>query len=60
MSLHAESNDIHQADILYLPHDKYKKEICKYASNIVDVASRYKGSYQLQHQAQQKKRQKNG
>ena len=60
MSLHAKPNDIHQADILYLPHDKYKKKIYKYALNIVDVASRYKGSYQLQHQVQQKKRQKNG
>ena len=25
VSLHAKPNDIHQADILYLPHDKYKK-----------------------------------
>ena len=25
MSLHAKPNDIHQADVLYLPHDKYKK-----------------------------------
>ena len=41
MSLYAEPNDIHQADILYLPHDKYKN-ICKYALNIMDVASRYK------------------
>ena len=47
MSLHAKPNDIHQADILYLPHDKYEKKIYKYALNIVDVASRYKGSYQL-------------
>ena len=49
MSLHAKPNDIHQADILYLPHDKYKykKKIYKYASKIVDVASRYKGFYQL-------------
>ena len=47
MSLHAKPNDIHQADILYLPHDKYKKNIYKYALNIVDVTSRYKGSYQL-------------
>ena len=47
MSLHAKSNDIHQAHILYLPHDKYKKKIYKYALNIVDVASRYKRSYQL-------------
>ena len=42
----AKPNDIHQADILYLPHDKYEK-IYKYALNIVDVASRHKGSYQL-------------
>ena len=47
MSLHAKPIYIHQADILYLPHDKYKKKIYKYALNIVDVASRYKGSYQL-------------
>ena len=47
MSLQAKPNDIHQADILYLPHDKYKNKIYKYALNIVDVASRYKGSYQL-------------
>ena len=60
MSLHAEPNDIHQAEILYLPHDKYKKKIYKYALNIVGVSSRYEGSYQLQHQVQQKKRQKNG
>ena len=47
MSLYAKPNDIHQADILYLPHDKLKKETYKYALNIIDVASRYKGSYQL-------------
>ena len=47
LSLFAEPNDIHQADILYLPHDKFKKKTYKYALNIVDVASRYKGSYQL-------------
>ena len=47
MSLIAKPNDIHQADILYLPHDKFKKKTHKYALNIVDVASRYKGSYQL-------------
>ena len=47
MSLFAKPNDIHQADSLYLPHDKFKKETYKYALNIVDVASRYKGSYQL-------------
>ena len=47
MSLFAEPNDIHQADNLYLPHDKFKKKTYKYALNIVDVAIRYKGSYQL-------------
>ena len=47
LSLYAKPNDIHHADILYLPHDKFKKKTYKYALNIVDVASRYKGSYQL-------------
>ena len=47
LSLFAKPNDIHQADILYLPHDKFKKKTHKYALNIVDVASRYNGSYQL-------------
>ena len=47
MSLHAKPNDIHQADILYLPHDKYEKKIYKYALNIVNIARRYKGIYQL-------------
>ena len=35
-------NDAHQADLLYLPHDKYKRKTYKYALCIVDVASRYK------------------
>ena len=47
MSLQAKPNDIHQADIPYLPHYKYEKKIYEYALNIVDVASRYKRSYQL-------------
>ena len=47
MSLFAEPNDIHQSDLLSLPHDKFKKKTYKYALNIVDVANRYKGSYQL-------------
>ena len=47
MSLFAKPNDIHQSNLLSLPHDKFKKKIYKYALNIVDVASRYKGSYQL-------------
>ena len=47
MSLFAIPNDIHQADILYLPHDRFEKKAYKYALNIMDVASRYKRSYQL-------------
>ena len=47
MSLFTKPNDIDQADILYLPHDRYEKKVFQYALNIVDVASRYKGSYQL-------------
>ena len=47
MSLFDKQNDIHQSDLLSLPHDKFKKKTYKYALNIVDVASRYKGSYQL-------------
>ena len=47
MSLFAKPNDIHQSDLLSLPHDKFKKKTYKYALNIVDVASRYKGSFQL-------------
>ena len=47
MSLFAKPNDIHQSNLLSLPHDKFKKKTYKYALNIVDVASRYKGSYQL-------------
>ena len=47
MSLFAKPNDIHQSDLLNLPHDKFKKKTYKYALNVVDVASRYKGSDQL-------------
>ena len=47
MSLFAKPNDIHQSDLLSLPHDKFKKKTYKYALNVVDVVSRYKGSDQL-------------
>ena len=47
MSLFAKPNDIHQCDLLSLPHDKFKKKTYKYALNVVNVASRYKGSCQL-------------
>ena len=47
LSLFAKPTDIHQSNLLSLPHDKFKKKTYKYALNIVDVASSYKGSYQL-------------
>ena len=28
MSIFARPNDIHQADILYIPHDRYEKKSC--------------------------------
>ena len=46
-SVYATPNDIHQTDILYLPHDKYKRKTYKYVLCVVDVASRYKSAYQL-------------
>ena len=44
---YSKPNDIHQSDLLSLPHDKFKKKTYKYVLNIVDVASRYQGPYQL-------------
>ena len=40
----ATPNSVHQADLLFLPHDKLPrgKKIYKYALTVVDVASRYK------------------
>ena len=35
-------NEMHQADLLYLPHDSVKKRTYKYALTVVDVATRYK------------------
>jgi transposase InsO family protein len=35
-------NAVHQADILFLPHDKINNRTFKYALTIIDVASRYK------------------
>ena len=40
-------NTYHQADILYLPHDKVNRNIYKYCLTIVDVASRYKQAVPL-------------
>ena len=39
-------NEVHQADLLYLPHDKQRRSY-KYALTVVDVASRYKGAFPL-------------
>ena len=38
----AAPNAMHQADIMYLPHDKVGRKTYKYALCVVDVASRYK------------------
>ncbi|MEW8689299.1 MAG: transposase family protein [Candidatus Thiodiazotropha sp.] len=35
-------NEVHQADLLFLPHDRVGKRTYKYALTVVDVASRYK------------------
>jgi len=37
-------NKVHQADLLFLPHDKLPRgrKVYKYALTVVDVASRYK------------------
>ena len=35
-------NAIHQADVLFLPHDRLGRKTFKYALTIVDMASRYK------------------
>ncbi|MEW8445937.1 MAG: transposase family protein [Candidatus Thiodiazotropha sp.] len=38
----ATPNEVHQADLLFLPHDRVGKRTYKYAFTVVDVASRYK------------------
>lgn len=35
-------NQVHQADLLFLPHDRRGRKTYKYALTLVDVASRYK------------------
>ena len=40
-------NRIHQADVLFLPHDKVGSKTYKYALTLVDVASRYKAARPL-------------
>jgi len=42
-------NSVHQADLLFLPHDKLPRgrKVYKYALTVVDIASRYKEAEQL-------------
>ena len=40
-------NKIHQADLLYLPHDKVYQSTYKYVLNVIDIASGYKASRPL-------------
>ena len=35
-------NKVHQADLLFLPHDRVRRKTFRYALTVVDVASRYK------------------
>ena len=35
-------NEIHQADLLFLPHDSVNRRTYKYALTVVDIESRYK------------------
>ena len=35
-------NEIHQADLLFLPHDTVSRKTYKYALTVVDIESRYK------------------
>ena len=41
-STSAVPNTMHQADLLFLPHDKVGRKTYKYALTVVDVASRFK------------------
>ena len=40
-------NEVHQADLLFLPHDRVGRKTYKYALTVVDVASRYKEAQPL-------------
>ena len=42
-----EVNKIHQADLLYLPHDRLYQNTYKYVLNVIDAASRFKASRPL-------------
>ena len=40
-------NQIHQADLLFMPHDKVRRKTYLYALVVVDIASRYKDAEAL-------------
>ena len=40
-------NEVHQANLLYLLHDKFKRKTYKYALTVIDIASRYKDAEAL-------------
>ena len=40
-------NEIHQSDLLFLPHDKVGRKTFRYALVVIDVASRYKDAEAL-------------
>ena len=40
-------NQVHQADLLFLPHDTIRNKVYRYALVVIDVASRYKDAEAL-------------
>ena len=40
-------NQVHQADLLFLPHDTFKGRVYRYTLVVIDVASRYKDAEAL-------------
>ena len=40
-------NEIHQADLLFLPHDRVRRKTYRYALVVVDIATRYKDAEAL-------------
>ena len=40
-------NEVRQADLLFLPHDRVGRKTFRYALTVVDVASRYKEAQPL-------------
>ena len=38
----SDKNEVHQADLLFLPHDRFRNKTYKYALTLVEVGSRYK------------------